>query len=333
MTTENHSSSADSPRSLPWTNPLVEQRADPWVVRHDDGYYYFIATVPEYDRLEIRRARTLDGLRDAPPKVVWRKHETGAMGSHIWAPELHRIDGRWYIYFAAGGAGDATADVWDIRMYVLENAGDDPMKGEWVERGQIKTDWTSFSLDATTFEHRGKRYLVWAQHDPKVGGNTSLFIAEMDTPWSIVSPQVALTHPELSWEVIGFRVNEGAAVVKRNGRVFITYSASATDYNYCMGLLHAPEDADLLDPKSWTKSPEPVFGTDEAAGQYGPGHNCFVEDEQGRVIMVYHARNYKEIEGDPLDDPNRHTRAQLVGWREDGMPDFGTPVPDTSQKA
>jgi GH43 family beta-xylosidase len=32
--------------------------ADPYILRHD-GNYYFVASVPEYDRLEIRRASTL----------------------------------------------------------------------------------------------------------------------------------------------------------------------------------------------------------------------------------------------------------------------------------
>ena len=47
-----------------------------------------------------------------------------------------------------------------------------------------------------------------------------------------------------------FWVNEGAAVLKRNGRIFITYSGSATDSNYAMGLLTADETATLLDPES-----------------------------------------------------------------------------------
>ncbi|HEY1148412.1 MAG TPA: family 43 glycosylhydrolase, partial [Pseudoduganella sp.] len=118
-----------------FNNPLVLQRADPQVVLQDDGQYYFTATVPEYDRIELRRARTLDGLGAAQPKVVWRKHASGVMGAHIWAQELHRINGKWYIYFTAGRS-DA---IWDIRLYVLENSSADPFEGEWKELGQLKT--------------------------------------------------------------------------------------------------------------------------------------------------------------------------------------------------
>ena len=281
-------------------NPLIEQRADPWVYRHSDGYYYYSATVPEYDRLELRRSKTLAGLGEAEPEVVWRKHSKGPMGSHIWAPEIHHIDGKWYIYFAAGGA----EDVWAIRIYVLENSSPNPLKGEWVEKGQLKTDWESFSLDATTFEHRGTRYLVWAQHDPKLGGNTCLYIAAMDSPWSIVSPQLCISRPEYDWECVRFKVNEGAAALVRNGYVFLTYSASATDHSYAMGLLAARADADLLAPESWWKSPVPVMVSSPPDSQYGPGHNSFTVAEDGMTdLLVYHARNLPRDQRRPAAQP------------------------------
>lgn len=311
-------------------NPLILQRADPHLTRHTDGYYYFMGTVPEYDRLALRRARTIPALAIAEEKTIWRKHATGPMGAHIWAPELHHIAGKWYIYFAAGAADK----IWDIRIYVLENAAANPLEGEWVERGQLKTNWESFALDATTFEHRGIRYLLWAQKDPAIRGNTNLYIAKMDSPTSIVGKQVMLSQPDRPWEQIRYLVNEGPTVIVRNGRVFMAYSAAGTGAEYCVGLLTAKEDADLLDPKSWTKSPEPVFVTSEANGIFGPGHNSFISSpDGGSDLIVYHARNYKEIPGDPLKDPNRHTRVQKISWRADGTPDFGVPVRETTPAA
>ena len=314
---------------LGFTNPVVRQRADPHLTFHSDGYYYFMATVPEYDRLELRRAKSIDALAAVDPKTIWRQHVAGAMGSHIWAPELHYIDGRWFVYFAAGGA----EKVWDIRIYVLENAAANPLDGGWIERGQLKTNWESFALDATTFELRGTRYLVWAQKDPKIKGNTNLYLAKMDTPTSIVGVQVMLSQPGLPWEQVRYWVNEGPAVLQRNGRVFISYSAAGTGAEYCLGLLTADENADLLDPKSWTKSPVPVFATSEANGVFGPGHNSFTTTPDGNTdLLVYHARSYRDIPGDPLHDPNRHTRVQPLGWKPDGTPDFGQPAPDSLRK-
>jgi GH43 family beta-xylosidase len=146
---------------------------------------------------------------------------------------------------------------------------------------------------------------------------------------SIKGPAVLLSRPEYAWEKVKYEVNEAPAVLVRNGRVFMTYSASATDANYCLGLLTAPVGSDLLDAASWRKSATPVFSSSKANGQYGPGHNSFTTTPDGKTdILVYHARNYRDIVGDPLKDQNRHTRAQALRWRADGTPDFGEPVAD-----
>jgi GH43 family beta-xylosidase len=306
-------------QTLEFNNPIAEQRADPWVHKADDGTYYLIATVPEYDRIVIGKATSINGLKNAEEKVVWRKHETGVMGHHIWAPELHRIDGKWYIHFAAGEA----ENIWNIRMWVLSNPADDPMEGEWKEEGQIKTQRESFSLDATTFEHRGKRYLIWAQNVRGGNHGTALVMSEMKNPTTLTGPEVILTEPAFNWERMKYNVNEGAAVIKRNGKIFVTYSASATNHNYCMGLLWIDEDADLMDVSNWHKSPGPVFYSNPEVNRYGPGHNSFTTAEDGEtVIMIYHARDYRDIEGHELSDPNRATRARVVRWTESGFPDF-----------
>ncbi|MEH6435268.1 glycoside hydrolase family 43 protein [Massilia sp. DD77] len=309
-----------------FANPLVQQRADPHVTLHADGYYYYTATVPEYDRIELRRARSLDALGKAEAKVVWQRHASGPMSRNIWAPELHHIDGKWYLYFTAGPSDKP----FDIRLYVLENASANPLEGQWTERGQLRTGWESFALDATTFALKGRRYLVWTQRPPAADKHmTAVYIARMDTPLSIAGPAVLLTQPEHAWEKIKFDVNEAPAVLARDGRVFMTYSASATDANYALGMLTASETADLLDPAAWRKSAVPVFASSEVTGQYGPGHNSFTTTPDGKTdILVYHARNYRDIQGDPLHDPNRHTRAQAIRWRADGTPDFGVPVAD-----
>lgn len=172
-------------KAASYANPLVRQRADPHIVKHTDGYYYFTATVPEYDRIVLRRSRTIAGLATAAESVIWKKHTSGDMGAHIWAPELHFIDGKWYVYFAAAPA----EDVWKIRMWVLENASANPLTGTWTEKGRIVTPIDSFSLDASTFALGGTRYLVWAQSNPDVGNNSSIYIARMANPWTVTGPR------------------------------------------------------------------------------------------------------------------------------------------------
>ena len=314
-----------------YKNPIVIQRADPFIHRHKDGYYYFIGSVPEFDRIELRRAKTIDKLQDAKTKVIWEKHKEGEMSELIWAPEIHYINEKWYIYFAAAPNKEVTGITFNHRMYVLENESENPLEGNWIEKGQIKTGWESFALDATTFEHNEKLYYVWAQEDldiePK--SHSNIYIAEMENPWSLKSKPVLLTKPELDWETKLYWVNEGPGILKKNGRIFLTYSASATDENYCIGMLTAMEDSNLLDENSWIKSKEPVFKTSYENGQYGPGHNSFTVSEDGKTdLLVYHSRNYTELKGDPLSDPNRHARIEEIKWNEDGTPNFGKPSKD-----
>ena len=152
-------------QELKYNEPWILQRADPYVLKHTDGYYYFTASVPAYDRIIIRRSKTLSGLKEASEHTIWIKHEKGNMGSHIWAPEIHYIKNRWYIYFAAGDADD----VWRIRPYVLTCKDQDPVTGQWEELGMMQSadgdpfSFEGFSLDATVFEHKEELYFVWAE--------------------------------------------------------------------------------------------------------------------------------------------------------------------------
>lgn len=306
-------------------NPLVRQRADAQVLRHTDGNYYMTGSVPEYDRLVLRRSRTIAGLATAKEAVLWRHLAKGPMSGFIWAPELHLIDGRWIMYFAAGPSGGGE-DVFRIRTYAAACDGNDPMTGRWSVLGQLQTPWDSFTLDSTSFVHRGRRYLAWAQREPGIDTNSNLYIAPLATPLTLAARPARLSVPTLPWEIQGFKVNEAPALLERRGRLFLTYSASATDARYCMGMLTASADANIMDPAAWTKSKAPVFASSPENGVWGPGHNSFTVDERGRDMLVYHARDYRDIKGDPLFDPNRHTRIQPIRYRPDGTPDFGKPV-------
>ncbi|MBO5551125.1 MAG: family 43 glycosylhydrolase [Lachnospiraceae bacterium] len=311
-------------KELEYNKPWILQRADPYVYRHTDGYYYFTASVPAYDGIVLRRAKSLAELPEAEETEIWHKHESGPMSCHIWAPELHYLEGSWYIYFA----GSMKEDIWALRPYVLECGDEDPITGKWTELGKMERadeddfSFEDFSLDATVFESRGRYYYVWAE---KVGVGkkvSNLYIAEMENPHKLKTVQVLLTGPDYDWERVGFWVNEGPAVIKRNGRLYLTYSASETGTAYCVGMLSISEDAEILDPRAWKKERYPVLKTDESLELYGPGHNSFTKDEDGNDIMVYHARKEAVIEGDPLYNPNRHAQLMKVRWDEDDRPVF-----------
>jgi len=301
-------------------NPLLLQRADPFIYRDAvSGCYHFTATVPDFFALEIRSSCSLAGLKTSKAVQVWQKKTSGPMSANIWAPELHRINNIWYLYFAAS----RTDAPFHIRMYVLSNRAPEPTQGSWQEEGELTTHLDTFALDATTFEHRGQRYLLWAQQDAAQTYNSALWIAAMAGPTKIKGTPVKLSEPTLPWEIQGYKVNEGPAVLIKQGRVFVTYSASATDHRYAMGLLWADANADLLNPVSWHKQPEPVFASNAALKRFGPGHNSFVLAEDGKTeLMVYHSRDYRDLQGTPLTDPNRHTRLRVLPFDAKGFPLF-----------
>ena len=301
-----------------YNKPWILQRADPYVCKADGGYY-FTASVPAFDRIILRYSKTLRGLGEASERVIWKKHDHGPMSENIWAPELHWLYGGWYIYYAGG----EVEDQWHIRPYVLKLDGTDPMKDEWVEAGPMRpadTDefsFRTFSLDATIFQVNGEYYYVWAEKVSVGKQISNLYISRMESPVKLATDQVLLTSPDYDWERHGFWVNEGPGVLFHGDDIWLTYSASDTGPAYSVGMLHAKKNSDLLDPRSWEKSRYPVLSTDQELGIYGPGHNCFVKDENENDQMIVHARTKPEIEGNPLDNPDRHAFILPVRWNED----------------
>ena len=304
-----------------YNKPFIVQRADPYVYKHEDGTYWFTASVPEYDRIVLRKSNTLDGLSEAEEVTVWKKHESGIMSIHIWAPEIHFINGKWFIYYAAGDKDD----IWKIRPYVLMCEGEDPLKDGWKEMGMLEApdafSFQDFSLDMTVFKNKQKWYCVWAEKVSVGKKISNLYIAEMESPTKLATAQVLLTSPDYDWERVDFWVNEGPAVLRHNGKLYLTYSASGTGECYCMGMLSIDEREELLDPRNWKKERRPILKTDREKGIFGPGHNSFIRSED-EDIMVYHARQYDMIIGDPLYDANRHAYRMVVQWDKNDEPIF-----------
>ena len=329
-----------------YCNPIIMHRADPFIYHRTDGNYYFVASYTDnehnlegtyqYRKILLRKAASLDNLADNSGKyeevcVFEREPLSNGASPHIWAPEIHFVQGKWYIYYTTT---ISETSPWGIRPHVMECADSDPITGTWKNLGLVQKDdessvaFTDFSLDHTVFEHKGELYMIWAQKCPVL---SDLLIAKMSNPWTITGPAVKITTPEYNWEKHGFQVCEGPSILKRNGRIFLVYSASGTDALYCLGMLTADENADLLDPASWVKTPYPVFQSSRVNGQFGPGHNSFTTDEDGNDVIVYHARQEERYLADPgyqpLYDAGRNASVMRFFWNPDGTPNFSVPQP------
>lgn len=319
-----------------YLNPFIMQRADPYIFKGPDSYYYFTASYPAfydvdhgYDRIILRRSQTVIGLAEAEEHTIWKAHTEGNMAKHIWAPEIHFIGGKWYVMFAAGDKDK----IWNIRPYMLMCNGDNPIEDSWQELGKVEgcdgdeTSFTAFSLDMTYFEHQNKHYLIWAEKLDK----SRLYMATIDPkqPWKLTSKPILLSEPAYDWEMVIEKVNEGPSVLKTNDKICIAFSASGTGAEYCIGMLWADKVSELMDVRSWHKMPQPVLSTKDLTDEVGPGHNSFVVDENGDQLIVYHARPASHLTGEcgtysesSLYDPCRHTRIRPVKFDENGMPYF-----------
>jgi GH43 family beta-xylosidase len=298
-----------------FTNPLLPSGPDPWIVR--DGLdYYYLNTLG--NRIAIRKTRDLGKLAEAEEVTVWRAPPTGPNAQAIWAPELHRIDGKWYLYYTAAAAGHN--DDAHRGIFVLENAAADPQSPGWIDRGQLATQHTG--IDGTTFAHAGKRYFVYS---PYVGQDSDLAIVEMANPWTLKGSETIIARPDQAWERQGGRqILEGPEFLPGpKGQLFLSYSASACwSDDYAIGLLSAPAGANPLDARAWTKAPKPVIAKSPAHGVFAPGHNGFFTTPRGEHWIVYHANPGPQMQC----TPKRAPRIRRVTFGRDGRPVFGDPA-------
>jgi len=150
----------------------------------------------------------------------------------------------------------------------------------------------------------------------------------MDDPLtlSLDGGHVLLTAPTLEWEKQGgMAINEGPVILRRNGFIFLVYSASTTwSEDYALGMLTMKEGDDPMDAASWRKSAEPVFRKSVENRVYATGHNSFTMSADGTEDwIVFHA-----LPEPGADTGLRSTRIQRFGWNPDGTPDFGVPLSD-----
>jgi GH43 family beta-xylosidase len=303
-----------------------------------DGYYYFMCSTG--NNLVIRKTRNLGDLGKAQAQVVWTPPASGPYAHDIWAPELHFIRGKWYIYFAADAGTNMTH-----RVYVIENASADPTQGEWTFKGKVSDRTDKWAIDATVFEARGQLYMAWSGWEGDTNGRQDIYLAELENPWTVKSERVRISTPEYPWEHVGDRelprkaggyppadpaepthvdVNEGPEVLQHDGRIFLIYSANGcwTDF-YSLAMLEASASGDLLKPGAWKKHPQPVFTYSPEAHAYAPGHNGFFKSPNGREDWIIYHANPEAGQG---CGARRSPRAQRFTWNDKGEPDFGVPV-------
>lgn len=308
----------EPPVNETFTNPLLNG-ADPWVYQTNDTYYYLHTTGND---IRIWETEEISELASANSKVIFRPNDGSPNSRNIWAPEVFKLDDKWYVYYTAGNGEDINQRTW-----VLENDSADPMDGNWVDKGRIFNSNADFwAIDGTVMEYNNNRYFIWCGRPDVTNSDLTqnIYISKMTNPWTLEGEVALLAEPEFSWEKIGFGVNEAPQILKGPNGYFMTYSASfcGTD-DYALGMLSFKQGGDPLNPLDWTKSSQPVFAKSPANNAFGPGHNSFFQSPDGlENWIIYHA-NSRSGEG---CSSNRSIRIQEFTFNGSGVPIFGEPV-------
>ncbi|HEX9007625.1 MAG TPA: glycoside hydrolase family 43 protein [Bacteroidota bacterium] len=298
-----------APPSKTFINPILSAPSqDPWMIL--DGSRYFYCEARE-SVIVVRGANRITGIGQDPGRIVWRAPGSGPYSREVWAPELHHIGQKWYIYFAADDGKNE-----HHRMWVIE--ADNPL-GPYSD--PVKLETGGWAIDGTVvWDPANGVYFVWSGWPGEVDGEQNLYIARMRSPLSVDTPRTLLASPTEPWERNTMPICEGPEGLLHEGRLSIIYSASGSwTRDYCLGLL-VFQGGNPLDPGAWVKR-GPVFGSTDSV--WGVGHCSIVPSTDGKEAwLLYHAKEKRENGWD-----DRSVRAQKISWNDDGTPALGVPLP------
>ena len=264
---------------------------DPAVSFYDGKYYHCYSVGAK--AIAVASADSLEELPLAKGVTIFAPEEGLPYSQEVWAPELHRINGKYYVYFAADDGENK-----NHRMYALEG-GADP-QGEYRFAGQICDKTNKWAIDGTIMQYGDELYMIWSGWAGDINICQDLYIAKMSDPLTISSERVMISTPEYDWEkrdCTGLDrpfINEGPYFFELDGRSYIFYSGSGSWANhYCIGIIEFL-GGDPLATENWKKQSFPALSLDD--GWNGPGH-CSLFSDGKQDYIAFHSFDEGRIRG------------------------------------
>ncbi|KAK7429960.1 hypothetical protein QQZ08_003582 [Neonectria magnoliae] len=294
-----------------FTNPIRNPGgSDPFVTRSGDGYYYLMST--SWTNLEIARSTTIAGLKTATKKVIYTSTASNRC-CNVWAPEIHWMGDRWYVYFTAGNKDNLDGQ----RMHVLKG-GASAWDDAYTYAGRLNDVW---AIDASVlrFSTYGNYLMFSCQYGVKY---QSICLQKLNDDHVSLSGSISIiSQPDQAWEKHSHPVNEGPAALYAGGKTMISYSASyCWSPNYCLGLLTWDGKTNPTKASAWTKSNGCLLSS--GSGHYGTGHNSFFQGPSGNEWWIaYHATS----KATGACDDSRYTMIQKISVGNNGAVSFGKP--------
>ncbi|MBW8812683.1 MAG: family 43 glycosylhydrolase [Caulobacterales bacterium] len=273
-------------------NPILAgDHPDPSILKDGRDYYMTFSSFDAYPGLQVWTSRDL---------VNWRP-VTAALETNvgsIWAPELVRHGGRYFIYFAAKHPGHDSC--WVISADAIAGPWSEPVDlglGQYIDPGH--------AVDAD-----GGRWLFLS------GGDRVRLAADglsvVGKPEHVYDPW----HYPPEWDVEGFSP-EGPKVLRRGDWFYLITAVGGTAGPPTGHMVIAARSKSLAGP--WENHPgNPLVRTVSAAERWwSRGHATLVEGPGGDWWAVYHGYE------NGFYTLGRQTLLAPVRWRDDGWFEIG----------
>lgn len=268
-------------------NPvLAGDRPDPSVLKDGDDYYLTLSSFDAYPGLPIWHSRDL---------VNWQPlgHAITTNVGAIWAPDIARHNGRYFIYFPARTA-EARSNfvVWADNIQGPWSAPIDIGLGGYIDPGHAVGE-------------DGKRYLFLSGGAYVALADDGLSVA--GTPRHVYD---GWKYPE-SWDVEAY-AQEGPKINFRDGWYYMTTAVGGTAGPPTGHMVITARSRSIHGP--WQNAPNnPIMRTRSAAEPWwSRGHATVIEGTDGRWWMMYHGyeNGYWTLGRQALLEP--------IEWTDDG---------------
>ncbi|MGE3960769.1 MAG: glycoside hydrolase family 43 protein [Dehalococcoidia bacterium] len=296
---------AEVPPSMRYANPVIaDDCPDPHVIQ-DGATFYLVATSHVLPAFPIRVSRDLVNWQRTAASVFTRDNAPAWASDHFWAPELHRVGGRYVCYYTARSRRTD-------RLCIGAAVAPTPF-GPYRDLGRPLLEAEVTVLDPTFFrDDDGRQYLYW-KADAADGDPSGPIRVQELTPdgLALVGDASEVLRNDAEWE--GALV-EGPSVIKRGGAYYLFYSGGAYDTPwYAVGVARS-----LSPTQGFRKRGEPILRS--GARWRGPGHNSVVRHQEQDYI-VFHAWEGERFRG------VRSGLIDRLDWQRDGWPGVndGTP--------
>lgn len=252
---------------------------DPFTLLYEGKYYIYATNAG--DGFKVYSSDDLVHLKD---EGYCYKNSPWGIGS-FWAPEVIYYNGKFIMHFTARWKKTNT-----LRMSTA--IADSPL-GPFIDISDEPVfDFGYASIDGTAFiDDDGQNYFYFSRDcsENLVNGihESHIYCVKMDKDMlRPVGEPIFISAPTTDWEKKSgdWRWNEGPAMLKHNGKYYLSYSANyyaGKYYSVCYSVSDKPTEG-------FVKAEEnPIMAYIEGEIS-GPGHNAYFINKQGELMTSFH---------------------------------------------